>query len=428
MSPARLLVLVLPLVSGLACSPHYVQVTAPVRALAEEGREDEALQTLDRSTETSNLDALLVEVDRGMVLHRAGRWETSAKALTAAARLADARETVTLGDEFFGRAPWRMGTLERQALHAINALNFLMLGDEDGAVVEARLTDSLHLQARVEEEVRRKLERNLALAPFDEEVRGYLERLAIGRYISGLAHQRAGNEDSAFIDYLDAWRITQSAPPGAPSTLLHLQPWLLAEARRLGRPEVPELERAFANVAETWTPPAAGEGEVVVFIEAGRIPERAIAGGQAAGQGYWAVRARDWTRAKAQVGIDTGGTDGALHTAETVTSLENLLLRRGHLGALTDTERAASLDVNLALFGGYLLLPPVGAVLLIKRAYEVNVRMAQGWLTLPAELQVVRLRAPVGETKVRVVLGGIERVVPVTVTAGAPAPVVVRIE
>ncbi len=103
-------------------------------------------------------------------------------------------------------------------------------------------------------------------------------------------------------------------------------------------------------------------------------------------------------------------------------------MRRGYLGALTDTERPASLSVNLALVGGYLLLPPVGAALLIKRAYEVNVRMAQGWLTLPAEIQIARVRAPAGTREVRVMLGKVERMVPVEVRAGQATPVVVRIE
>jgi uncharacterized protein len=400
------------------CSTHYVDATAQARALADEGQEPAALQALEQTAQQKELDELLLLADRGALLHRAGEWERSAQVLNQVARLADRREVVTLGDEFFGRAPWRMGTLERQALHTLNTLNYLQLGDTDSALVEARLTDSLLIQARIEAEARAQVERGFALVPFDQKLRRYLEQLVIGRYLSGLAHELDGNEDSAFIDYYQAFLISQAAPPGAPSSVEHLVPSLLARARRLERPELPTLEKLRPDVAAEQAP--AGTGEVVVVIEAGKIPERFVAGAE--GSKFWTVRARDWARGRAviEVGEQTA-------QAETVTSLENLLLRRGALGALTDTERVASSWVNVALLGSYVLLPPVGGALLLRRVFEVHTRMAQGWLSLPAEFQVGRLRLPAGTHEVRVVAAGLTLSRTVEVAPGRPSLVVVRV-
>lgn len=402
------------------CSAHYVDYTAPERALAETGQPDEALKALSAKAEEAELDPLLVAVDRGGILHRAGRYRESAGVLNEAARLADERETVSLSEELFGRAPWRMGTLERQALHAINALNYLQLGEPDEAVVEARLTDSLHLQARIEAHHREAFERSIHFAGFDETVRVYLERLVIGRYISGLAHELAGNEDSAFIDYYDALLISRQAPPGAPAHVAHVIPWLLREGERLQRPELSQL-RAWYPEAKPAEP---AEGELVVIIEAGRIPERVIE--KVGDYGYWTVGAREWSRARARVEIASqDGGEARVHVAETVTSLENLLLRRGGLGALTDTERSESLAVNTGVFFTYLLLPPVGATLLIKRVYESTIRMGQGWLTLPAEFQVVRRALTPGRQNITVRLGEARWSGEVRIESGKPTVVVV---
>jgi hypothetical protein len=309
-----------------------VRHTTQVRTLAEAERYPEALNELDAAVEREPLDRLLVLADRGALLHRAGDWEPSTRALREAAELADARETVRVSEELFGSVPWRMGTLERQALHTLNALNVLQSQRLEEATVEARLTNGLHLRQHLETRHRRKLEQNLTLVPFDEDFRAYLERPAIGLYVSALAHELAGNEGSAFIDYLEAWRVTRLAPPGAPSHLTHLLPKLVADARRLNRPELPELERLLPA---SEAPTAPGGGELVVVVEAGVLPERCVL--PRPGGAVWSVCARRWSHAKARVDVA-----GQSHVAETVTSLENLLLRRGALGALTDTRDSSS--------------------------------------------------------------------------------------
>ncbi|MFL5320943.1 MAG: hypothetical protein ACJ790_14870 [Myxococcaceae bacterium] len=373
----------------VGCSAHYVYETRDIRALADQHKEPEAIAALDAAESANHYDELLYQLDRGAWLHRSGAYAESTRMLNAAADLADRRETVSFSEELLGKAPWRMGTLERQALHVLNTINYLELNQPDDAVVEARLTDSLLIQGRLEEKFREQFERNISLAPFDEDIRDYLERLVIGRYLSGIAHELSGNQEDAFIDYYDAWKLSRSAPPGAPTHVEHLGPWLLRNAKLLGRKELPELER---DVSATDVPSG---GELIVIIEAGKVPERAIEGPE--GQGHWTVKARSWSHHKAIVEVSNQRVE-----AQTVTSLENIQLRRGYLGAMSDTERNSSFAVNAVMLGLYIVAWPVMFPVVIRRAWEVNIRLAQAWLALPAEFQIARLSVPLGTQHVLV--------------------------
>ncbi|MFY1828059.1 hypothetical protein ACN47A_19210 [Myxococcus fulvus] len=407
---SRLLGLVL-LVVLSGCRASYVQHTAKMQTLADEGRFGEALAELDTvaQDEALEVDPLLVAADRGGLLHRAGDWEASSRVFVEASRLADEHEVVRLSEEFTGNIPWRMGALERQTLHTLNALNYLQLGRADEAAVEARLTSALNLQRHLMQRHDIQLEYHLLAIPIDEELRPYLVQSVIGLYVSGLAHEVAGNEESAFIDYLAAWRITRSAPRGAPSSMTHLEPWLLAQARRLGRPELEELERDIqAPVAPGL---GDGAGELVVVVETGKLPRRCILG-RAEEQRVWSACPRPWVRGQARVEADGAGWE-----TETVTSLENLLLRRGNVGALLDATRQPNLWARVGALSLFVVVPPLGTYLLFRTSIEHSTQIEQGWLSLPAEFQVARISLRPGRQTVRILRAGTELTREVDITA-----------
>lgn len=379
------------------CRASYVQQTAQMRVLADVGRYDEALKELDAVTTREELDPLLVAADRGGLLHRAGDWEASSRVLVHASALADEHEHVRVSEEFTGNIPWRMGALERQMLHTLNALNYLQLGRPEDAAVEARLSNALNLQRHLELRLHVKMERHLNVIPIDEELRPYLVQSAMGLYVSGLAHELGGNEESSFLDYLAAWRITRSAPPGAPSRLTHLEPRLLAEARRLGRPELAELERLIPT--PDASAPGSEAGALVVVVEVGKLPERCVLP-RSKEASVWTVCPRPWSRGQVRVEVASGSWG-----AESVTSLENILLRRGALGVSSDSTREANLWARVGSLSLFVLIPPLGGYLLVRSAIEHGTLMEQGWLSLPAEFQVVRLSLPPGRHTVRI-LGG----------------------
>lgn len=380
------------LLSG--CSGHYVDVMQPVHALARQGDPEGASARLEAQTAGAGWDALLVALDEGALLHRAGRWQDSAAALNRAIALADQRETVSVSEEVLGRAPFRMANHEKQALHALQALNYLQLGNLEEALVEARLTDLRQSKLAGEKETSAASERFVTGNTVDAAQRDFFEQLVFGRTLSAIVYELERQPDNAFIDAWKAYTLARAAPADARVRPLAMVPRLLRDAAALGRPELAQLQREHPTVAPLA--PLGDEGELVVVVESGfgptlRLPAPAERQGgyvleptpRSTLPGYVVAQGRPWV-------------------PEPLSSLEELATRRGVGGQLVDRERSASVGVNTALFFGFLVLFPVGMPLLIKRGYESGVRMGQSWLMLPAELQMARIRLPAGRHTVQV--------------------------
>src|SRR5216683_2123313 len=73
------------LVSG--CAGDYVARTYPVRASYQGGDYDRAFKLIQSEEKGPQIDRLLVLLDKGMILHAAGKWEESIKTLAEADRL-----------------------------------------------------------------------------------------------------------------------------------------------------------------------------------------------------------------------------------------------------------------------------------------------------------------------------------------------------
>lgn len=385
------------------CSGHYLDTMASVHTMAREGKSAKAYDELRLRTVNTQWDALLVALDEGALLHRAQRWEESANALNRAIDIAEQRETVSIAEETFGRAPFRMANHEKQALHALQAINYLMLGKIEDAVVEARLTDLKQNRLAAETERSAASEKFVTGSSVDETQRAFFEQLVFGRYISGLARESSGDLDGAFIDYHRAVTLMRGAPADARIELGHLLPRLLALGEKLQRAELPGLRAHYPTVTPEVLSPT--EGEVVLLVEQGFAP-RAVLDDKL--KAYRIVAdERDEQPVYAVV-------NGPV-VPEVVSSLEELATRRGYRGLLIDRERSASIGVNTALFFGYLILWPVAMPLLIKRGYETAIRDGQSWALLPAEFAVVRVRLPAGKQTIKVpgLLGLVEREVDV---------------
>jgi len=382
---------------SLGCSGHYVDAMRPVHELARAGRPAEAFDRLEQQTRGTDWDALLVSLDEGALLHRAGRFQESAQALNRAVQLADDRETVSFSEEVFGKAPFRMAKHEKQALHALQALNYLQLGNVDEALVEARLTDLRQTKLAAEGERSRQEERFVTGNAVDEKQRAFFEQLVFGRYVSGLAYELEGQSDAAFIDYYRVYELGRQAPADARVRPAQLVPRLLRMARELGRPEAESLARENPGLAEESA--LGPDGELVVVVEAGFGPEVVLDERLRA----YVLRPRERSTNPGYV-----VAAGAPWVPEAVSSLEELAERRTFAGVLVDRERSASVAINTVMFASYFVLFPVMMPLLIKRGYESGIRMGQSWLMLPAEFKVARLRLPAGKHVVQLPsLGGL---------------------
>ncbi|MCE9667481.1 hypothetical protein LY474_06600 [Myxococcus stipitatus] len=392
------------LLSG--CAGDYVARTRGVRAAYQSEDYPQALEVLDAvAREGTEKDQLLILLDRGMVLHTAGRWAESNAVLEEAEKLSAQLDYVSVTEEAGAllsnerQRAYRGEDFEKLMISVVQALNYAKLGDDEAAMVEVRQVNE-RLQKMVMDEKK----------PY--------EQLAIARYLGGVIREDQHDWDSAFIDYAKAYEL-------APGMGALVEP-LLRLAKQTGRDDTyRELVEKFPDVPHT--PLTAGEGQVVVVVEAGLSPEKQRASREYGGGGGLI---------EVPVYRDRGGAPvvsvqlgEARARAVTVTSLANVA--RLHLdtrigGMLAKQLAGVALKAGVAAGVGALTKSEeVGALafLLLNAANAPDLR---SWLSLPAEFQVARFRVAPGSHTVRVVAGGRETVHPVEVQAGRVELLVVR--
>ena len=251
--------------------------TAKLRDLRPQltvGAYDEALMTIDEGT--GGKDVLLAFLERGLILHFAGRFAESNEALAAAERTADELYARSISEGAVSlitndmSISYRARPYEMAMVPYYRALNYLALGLRDDAMVEARKT-SLMLAGYVD-------------ATIEGIARGETGDLERTRndpfmlYFSGMLYDWDGELNDAFIAYRNAATAYQDL-----SGLLGIQPPptlssdLERVARRLGfEAELAQLRAVCPDVfrGASADAPIAGTGEVVLFLEVGYVPAK----------------------------------------------------------------------------------------------------------------------------------------------------------
>ncbi|CAA9359749.1 MAG: hypothetical protein AVDCRST_MAG68-4314 [uncultured Gemmatimonadetes bacterium] len=226
------------------------------------GRADSALHLLDERR-VAPRDELLRQLQRGVVLHHARRWDESNAAFQWAEEEAERRYTrsvtgaagmVLMNDAVAAYTP---PPAEMAMIPYYRMLNYMALGGGDGTLVEARKANA------------------------------YLERVRRGsgepcvgeafvQYLTGLVYAGAGERRDALVSYrqaergYDACALDAAAPPAALGVDLY------RAARAAGVREVADSAAARYRVAG----PAlerGGDAELVVLVEEGWVAHRAAA-------------------------------------------------------------------------------------------------------------------------------------------------------
>lgn len=226
------------------------------------GQPDSAVLLLDDS-DTRPGDELQRALQRGLVLHRAGRFTESNAAFEYAEGEADRRlarsvsqaaGSLLVNDRVMSYVPARP---ELAMVPVYRMLNYLALGDRDGALVEARKANA------------------------------WLERLRDGDgepcvgegmvlYLTGLVQRDGGEHGAALVSFRQAERAydacvgrdAAAAPPQLGTDL-----YLAARAAGVG--EVADSARSRYRIGALPAAPGAGTGEVVVLLEHGWVAHRA---------------------------------------------------------------------------------------------------------------------------------------------------------
>ncbi|MCP3162695.1 COG3014 family protein [Myxococcus qinghaiensis] len=389
------------------CAGDYVARTRGVRASYQSEDYPGALAQLEAvEKEGSGKDTLLVLLDKGMLLHSAGKWTESNAVLEEAEKLSAQLDGVSVSEEAGAlitnerQRAYRGEDFEKLMISVFQALNYAELGDDEAAMVEVRQVNE-RLQKMVTEEKK----------PY--------QQLAIARYLGGVIREDQRDWDSAYIDYAKAYELE-------PRLGSLVEP-LLRLSKYTGRDDVyAALKEKYPEVAHP--PLGRDESQVVVVVEAGLSPEKQPASrdyGSGGGNLIEVPVYRDRGSAP-MVRVKLGDQD---ERAVTVTSLADVA--RLHLdtrigGMLAKQLAGAAVKAGLAAGLGAATKSEELGVLAFLLLNAGNAPDLRSWLSLPAEFQVARFRVPAGSHTVRVEAGGRVTEHTVDVKPGRVGLVVVR--
>lgn len=393
------------LLSG--CGSRYLGATASMRRAYAASDYDVALARLGEAYPPgkAGIHQLLTLMDRGMVLHAAGRWPESIAVLAEADALAQKLDYVSVSEEAGAMLAneatrtYRGEDFEKLLISVLQALNYAQSDNSEDAMVEVR---------RVHERLERMVR---------QEKKPY-EQLAVAHYLAAVLHEDRGEQDDAALDYGKALH------GGVRGEALY-EP-LLRLAQETRREDL--YREALARAPGlAHAPLQRGQGQVVVIFETGAAPEKST-NQREVGQS-WVVVPVYAPRHRSPPACSVA-TSGQQARASVLTSLDTVA--RQHLEERIGRLIARSAG-SLALKAGAAVA--VGAV---TRSRELGVLtflllgLTQGadtrsWLTLPAEFQVARLKLPVGTQRLTLSAGGWSEARDVKVRPGRTTLLVVRV-
>jgi hypothetical protein len=278
--------IVLAVLAGLLAVAGCATYSARNRSLRTDlvsGNFATALETVEQNRSGRSL--LLYWLERGLLLHYADRWQESNDAFQRGEEIAADLYTKSVSQRALSlltsdaAVDYRAEPFELAMVPYYRVLNYVYLGDREGALVEARKAGLL-LRQYTEQDLGRLGELDPDRDTSSDDLLG---NDAFLHYLSALLYEWDGDFNDAFIAYrnaADAWhaeagRLQTQAPP-----------WLGADlsrtAGRLGftdelvqaREAFPELFPAADSTAAATAPEFAG-GDVVVLLELGFAPAKA---------------------------------------------------------------------------------------------------------------------------------------------------------
>lgn len=227
----------------LGCGPsvsHYVQV----ERLAGAGDFAAAAAVIaQQRSDYGARNAVLYDLDRGMLLHLAGQYRESNQHLARAEERMDALYTKSVTRAAGAMVtndntlPYEGEDFEKVMLNVVAALNYVQLGEPDEALVEIR-----------------KVSHKLTLLNERYEKQSRYKDDAFARYLGGILFEARGELNDALVSYRKAYEVYQDyrkqyrtpAPPGLVGDILRV-------AEALGAQEVlDDFRQRFTDVS--WTP------------------------------------------------------------------------------------------------------------------------------------------------------------------------------
>ncbi len=242
--------------SGLimfGCATYQTKVDSARTELTARNPE-KAIKTLQPLADDPGKDQLVYILDYAVALQQADNYKESAKYFGKADKIADIQDYTSLSREASSlilnaeMVQYKGDDFEKILISAVNAINYLMLGQLDDALVEVR---------RV----------NQKLYKFKFDAKRDYEQSPYASYLAGLIWEADGKYDDSYIDYKKAYELAPNFTP------LHAD--LIRAAIRARREEdVVKWKKAFPEVqiGSEWQD--AKNGEIVLVYQQGWGPRK----------------------------------------------------------------------------------------------------------------------------------------------------------
>jgi hypothetical protein len=236
-----------------SCATYQSEV-AKSRDLLKTGQISAALEDFKKLAEKEDRDQLVHMMDYATVLQIAGQYKESAAAFLKADQLVDLNDyhsatnvvSATLGGEEM--IQYKGESYEKFLINTMNAINYVMLGQYDDALVEAR---------RINEK----------LSKMKMDGREAYEQSPFARYLAGVLWEAERKYDDAYIEYQGSYQLDSSNP---------LLPKDLIRTAKLSRrmDDYKKLKSEFSKTQENPNWYDRDQGEVVVIFQQGWGPQK----------------------------------------------------------------------------------------------------------------------------------------------------------
>ena len=397
------------IVAAAGCATYSGSFAVIERNLAAQ-QYDEALEHIEKQSESKTNRALTL-LNKGMVLRMKRDFVASNEALEAAKTEMERLYAASVSENALSfvvndaTVSYAGDGYEQVLLHVYMALNYLELGQTDAARVEA-----LQVDVKL-----RELGEKVADGKFTED--------AFSRYLTGLIYEASGEWSDALIAYrksYEAYKKYQTDFGLAMPTLLKHD--LLRLAQRVGLPdEVEQYEKEFGLKRQREQADQSGLGEVVFVLSNGLAPikhERAVAlidpvSGILAriALPYYESRSNNVVSAR----ITASGKQGATELMEDVDAIarQSLDARMAAITARSLARAVAKITASKTAQQAAMQRKSDDAAIGLLGSFAVQVASVateradtRSWLTLPANIQLARMRLPAGEYTIKIELLG----------------------
>lgn len=238
----------------LASCASYQSQTAGPRTMLKNGQVTEALEKFKELAEKDSRDQLVHMMDYAMALQIAGKYKESAQAFQRADKLVDLNDYhsvtnvvgATLGGEEM--VQYKGESYEKFLINTMNAINYVMMGQFDGAMVETR---------RINEKI----------SKMKMDGREPYELSPFARYLAAILWEADRKYDDAYIEYEGSYKLDATNP---------LLPADLIRSAKLARREdsYKNWKKEFPKTEENKEWYEKSKGELIVIFQQGWGPEK----------------------------------------------------------------------------------------------------------------------------------------------------------